>query len=90
MCRGIRYNREKTDFAVALRILRLECVPGDRVFLKAKRTIFAGQDREDVATRIITFSESLEDKRYETMAAAFSHTLEQVSREIAREIASRK
>ena len=81
---------EKTDFAVAMRILWLDCVPGSRVFLKARWTIFAGQDRKEVAMRTITFSESLGDKRYETMVAAFSHTLERLSRGIAREIASRK
>jgi uncharacterized protein len=85
---GIR--GEKNDFAVVMRILRLDCVPGDRVSLKAQWSILPGQDKKDVATRTLTFSESVGDKRYETLVAAFSRTLEQVSREIAREIAARK
>jgi uncharacterized protein len=81
---------EKTDFTVALRILRLDFLPGNRVILKAQWTIFAGQDRKDVATRTTTCTESLADKRYETMVASLSRALEQISREIAQGIASRK
>ena len=80
----------KNDCAIAVRILRLDCLPGKHVLLKAQWTILSGQDRKDVATRTQSFSESWGDKRYETMVAAFSHSLEQVSREIAREIASGK
>ena len=84
---GIRGG--KTYFTVALRVLRLDFLPGRSVLLKAEWTIFAGQGRKDAATRTMSFSESLSYKRYETMLAAFSHTVGQLSREIAREIASR-
>ena len=80
----------KTDVTVAMRILRWECLPGQRVLLKAQWSIFAGKERRDVAERTLTFTESLGDQRYETMVAAFDHILDQVSREIAREITSRK
>jgi uncharacterized lipoprotein YmbA len=85
-----RIRGDKPDFAVAMRILWLDCVPGKRVLLKAQWTIFAGQDRKDIATRTMNFTEILGDKRYETMVAGFSRTIEQASREIARDIASRK
>ena len=85
-----RMSPEKADYSVAIRVLRLDCVPGDRVILKAQWTIFAGQDKKNVATRLKTYTESLSDSRYEAMVAAVSHTLEQVSREIAREITAHK
>ncbi len=83
-------SAEKADYSVVMRVLRLDCVPGDRVLLKAQWTIFAGQDKKDVATCLKTYTESLSNDRYETMVAAVSHTLEQVSREIAREITAHK
>jgi uncharacterized lipoprotein YmbA len=85
-----RMGAEKADYSVVMRVLRLDCVPGDRVLLKAQWTIFTGQDKKDVATRLKTYTESLNNDRYETMVAAVSHTLEQVSREIAREIIAHK
>lgn len=90
ICVYPRMSAEKTDYSVAMRVLRLDCVPGERVLLKAQWTIFTGQDKKDVATRLRTYTESLSDSRYETMVAAISHTLEQVSREIAREITAHK
>ena len=85
-----RMGAEKADYSVVMRVLRLDCVPGDRVLLKAQWTIFTGQDKKDVATCLKTYTESLSDSRYETMVEAVSHTLEQVSREIAREITAHK
>jgi len=80
-----RVRAEKTDFLLALRVLRLDCVPGDRVLLKAQWTIFAGQDKTGV-THMATFTERLADSRYETLSAAVSQTLAQASREIARKL----
>ncbi len=76
----------KADYAVNMRVLRLDCVPGDRVLLKAQWTLSAGAERKVVATRVTTSTERLTDARYETMVAAVSRAVEQVSREIAREI----
>ena len=84
-----RVRAEKADYAVAIRVLRLDCAPGDQVILKAQWTVFGGPERKDVATYVSTFTEKLNDSRYDTMVAAVSHTLEQVSREIAREIRDR-
>ncbi len=84
-----RLRAEKTDYSVTMRVLRLDCVLGDQVLLKAQWTVFAGPDRKDVATHVTTFTERLNDTQYETMVAAVSHTLEQVSREIAREMPAR-
>ncbi len=59
---------EKTDYLMALRILRLDCIPGDSVLLKAQWTIFAGQDRGGV-THMAAFTERLADGSYEALAA---------------------
>ncbi len=84
-----RARAEKADYGVALRVLRLDCMPGDQVLLKAQWTVFYGPQRKDVVTRVSTFTERLGDSRYDTMVAAVSTTLGQVSREIAREIRDR-
>jgi uncharacterized lipoprotein YmbA len=81
-----RMSGEKADYSLALRVLRLECAPGDQVLLKAQWTLLAGPERKAVATRVTTFSERLSDRQYQTMAAAISSALGEVSREIARVI----
>ena len=84
---GVR--SEKPDYAVAMRVLQLDCVPGEHVLLKAQWTLFAGPDRKNVTTRVTTFTERLSDPQYDTMVGGVSRTLEQVSREIAGEIIAR-
>lgn len=81
---------ENADYAVAMRILRLDGTLGDRVLLKAQWTLSSGPDKKDVARRISTFTERLNDKGYQAMVAAVGRTLEQLSREIAREIPARR
>jgi uncharacterized lipoprotein YmbA len=78
-----RARAEKSDFKLNVRIMRLDCIPANQVLLKAQWTLFSGAEGKDVATRISTFSERLADSKYETMAAAVSRTIEQLSREIA-------
>jgi uncharacterized lipoprotein YmbA len=85
-----RMQAEIVDYTVVMRVLRLDCTLGDQVLLKAQWTLLAGPDKKDVAMHVTTCTERLNDKRYETMVAAVSRTLEQVSREIAREIPARK
>jgi len=80
-----RVRAEKTDYLLALRILRLDCTPGDRVLLKTQWTIYAGQDITGT-THMATFVEPLNDSRYETLVAAVSHALGKVSREIAQKL----
>jgi uncharacterized lipoprotein YmbA len=81
-----RMSGEKADYSLSLRVLRLECAPGEQVLLKAQWTLLAGPERKDVATRVTTLSEKLNDRQYQTMAAAISSALGEVSREIARVI----
>ncbi len=81
-----RLSAEQADYSVNMRVLRLDCVPGDRVFLKAQWTLSAGTEKKEVAARVTTLTERLTDARYETMVAAVSRAVEQVSREIAKEI----
>ena len=77
---------EKPDYWVGVRVLRLDCMPGDRVELKAQWLVTAEQDRQVVANKIMTFTERLNDSRYDTLAAGVSGTIGHLSREIAREI----
>jgi len=79
-----RVRTEKYDYLMALRVLRLDSVPGDRVLLKAQWTLFTDQDRVGV-THMATFTEPLADSRHETMATAVSSALGQLSREIVRD-----
>jgi uncharacterized protein len=81
---------KKTDYAVSVRILRLDCTLGDQVFLKAQWSCCAGTDRKDCPTQMVHFTERLHDGRYETMVAAVSRTLELLSREIAGVISDRQ
>jgi uncharacterized protein len=81
-----RMGGEKADFSLALRVLRLECAPGEQVLLKAQWTLLAGPERKSVATRVTTLSEKLNDREYRSLAAAISSALGEVSRDIAREI----
>ena len=76
----------KMDFAVALRVLRLDCVPGDQVLLKAQWALSAGQKGESPEAHLASFTQPLHDNRYQTMTAAIDGTLAQLSQEIAREI----
>jgi len=80
-----RVRTEKYDYLMALRVLRLDSVPGDRVLLKAQWTLFTDQDRVGI-TRMATFTEPLADNRYETLAAAVSSALGQLSREIVQDL----
>jgi uncharacterized lipoprotein YmbA len=85
-----RMRAEKADYTVVMRVLRLDCTPGAQVVLKAQWVVSAGPDKKDVATRVATYTERLNDTRYETMVAGVSRTLAQASQEIAREIPGQK
>ena len=81
-----RMRSGQAGFAVALRLLRLDCVPGDKVLLKAQWSLFAGPGKREPALHLASFTEKLDGNSYEAVAAAVSRALAQVSREIAREI----
>ncbi|BCS52906.1 membrane integrity-associated transporter subunit PqiC [Geobacter sp. SVR] len=81
-----RLRSERADFSVAMRVLRLDCVPGEQVLFRAQWTLSGGMERKDVVTRVMTFTRRLGDKSFDTMVAAVGQILEQASREIAREI----
>lgn len=80
-----RGRNEKADYTLAMRILRLDCVPGDQLSMRVQWTLSAA-DGTCVAARVSTCMEKLKDSRYDTLVAAVSSALGQVSREIAREI----
>ncbi|RNC64800.1 MAG: membrane integrity-associated transporter subunit PqiC [Desulfuromonadales bacterium] len=85
-----RLRPEKPDYWVGVRILRLDCVPGDRVELKAQWLVTSGLETQDVARRVSIFTERVSDGSYETLVAAVSRTVGQLSREITREIATQR
>jgi hypothetical protein len=84
-----RLSPEIPDVRVGVRVLRLDCIPGDRVELKAQWIVTAGQEKQVAANRLSTFTERVSDGRYETLVAAVSLAVGQLSREIAKEIAAR-
>jgi len=84
-----RMPAEKPDYQLGVRVLRLDCLPGERVDLKVQWLITTGREKQEVARRQAVFSEKLADSRYETMVAGVSRTIEQLSRQISREIGSR-
>lgn len=84
-----RMPTEKPDYHLGVRVLRLDCLPGERVDLKVQWLITTGLDKQEVARRQAVFSEKVADSRYETMVDGVSRTIEQLSREISREIGSR-
>ena len=76
------------DYRVAMKVLQLDSRLGDQVLLKAKWTVSPARGTGSAATEVSTFIEPLHDDDYETLAAAISRTLAQVSREIAEKIIS--
>jgi len=80
---------DKPDYHLGVRVLRLDCLPGERVDLKVQWLITTGKEKQEVARRQAVFSEKVADASYGTMVVAVSRTIEQLSREISREIGSR-
>jgi uncharacterized lipoprotein YmbA len=88
----VAYPRVQTvnpDYTLAVRVLQLDCTPGERVQLKAQWTLLAGAERKEVATRVTGYSEKPADRQYASLVAAVSRTLEQLSRDISREISAK-
>jgi len=83
-----RVQSSLPDYTVAVRVLQLDCTPGDQARLKAQWTVLAGAERKENVTRISSIAEKLGDKQYATLVAAVSRALEQLSAEIAREVQS--
>lgn len=81
-----RGRNEKSDYTLVMRLLRLDCLPGNQVTMKVQWTLSTPAEGACVAARVSTCSEKLKDGRYDTAVAAVSSALGQVSREIAQEI----
>lgn len=78
---------ERPDFALAVRVLRLDSLPQDHVFLKAQWRVAAG-DGSNRITRVSSITERVPDARYQSMVAAVNRALHQLSREIAAELSA--
>lgn len=85
-----RGRGETVDYSLVMRVLRLDCTPGDQVIMKVQWTLLAGPAGKEGVTRVTTRTEKLKDARYDTLVAAVSSSLGEVSREIAREISDRR
>jgi uncharacterized lipoprotein YmbA len=78
---GMRYGTP--DFRTEVRVLRLDCIPEDRVELKAQWLVVTGEERQEVARGLSTFTERVAGGSYESLVAAVSGAVGQLSREIA-------
>lgn len=76
------------DYVVAVDILRLDGKPGGQVVLKARWTIHGKKDKKMVLARETNIGEDMEGYDYNTMVAAMSRALVNLSREIATELRS--
>lgn len=78
-------SSDEVDCTVTMRVLRLDALPGDHVLLKAQWTVNR-PDGKNALTRVSNITKTLDDRSYDTMVAAVNQAIEQLSREIAREI----
>jgi uncharacterized lipoprotein YmbA len=85
-----RVQSSAPDFTVAVRVLQLDCIPGDQVRLRAQWTVLTGAERTEAVTRISSISEKLDDRQYSTLVTAVSRTLGQLSSEVGSEINQRR
>jgi len=81
---------EKTNYTLMLRITRLDCVPGVTVTMRAQWALSTPPDGASVATRVSTYSEKLQNARYDTAVSAVSTLLGRISKEIAMEIGGQR
>jgi uncharacterized protein len=78
-------SQGKPDYLVALRVLRLDCLPGNQVLLKTQWRVAAADGRGEIS-RLSSITEKTPDSRYDTTVAAVNRAFHAVSREIAVEI----
>lgn len=74
--------RGKPEYVVALRVLRLDSVPGRQVLLKTQWRVVSGDGRKEI-TRLSSIAETASDSRFDTTVAAVNRALNLLSREIA-------
>ena len=76
------------DYQVVVDVIRFDGEPGVKASLLAQYYIlkFEGNERKQIVTRQPRFSKSLVDKSFETLVAAMSDLVADLSREIAEEI----
>ena len=79
-------EKEVPDFRVAVRVLRLDCVPGDRVELEAQWVVMKEKENREVGGGLSTFTERVIGESYATLVTAVSRTVGQLSREIVQAI----
>lgn len=75
----------KPQYLVALRVLRLDLLPGNQVLLKTQWRVAAGDGSKEIS-RLSSITEKTPDSRYDTTVAAVNRALHRLSQEIAAEI----
>jgi uncharacterized lipoprotein YmbA len=74
---------EKTDYQVAVEIIRFDGVPGGDVVLNARWSVFGGDEMKLLTKRRSRFNQPTNGKSYKALASAKSTILADFSREIA-------
>jgi uncharacterized protein len=75
----------KPEYLVAVRVLRLDCLPGDRVLLRTQWRVASGDGKREIS-RLSSITEKTHDSRFDSTVAAVNRAFHAVSREIAAEI----
>jgi uncharacterized protein len=78
---------EKPDYLVALRITRLDLVPGSQVFLKSQWKVTSAGTKRSMS-QVSQVTERVAGKGYDALVTALNRAVAQVSGEMARIIAA--
>lgn len=76
---------EKADYSVALRVVRLDATPGERVLMKAQWKVYSAAAKKGVS-QVSQVTEPVAGKGYDAVVAAMNRAINKVSSEIARQI----
>ena len=76
----------ETDYNVSVYITRFDGMPGDKAHLRARWTILDSKRKNSLFEKHTIVSEPTQDDRIESLIAAQSRTVAQLSREIAKAI----
>ena len=85
-----RRQRVSLDFQVSVDVARFDGVLGEAAVLGARWTLYRGDPREALLSKVTIITETTDGGSYDALVAASSRTLEALSREIAEAIDARR